>query len=235
MHPSVFGWLGAALSMSLPWPQVLRSCVQRRTTGLSATACWLGVAMPIGWITYGLLAGQQVQVVTNLVTGTAGLAILTVLLITRGELRTRRSLLVSSAGAAAVLAASAGSAILSRVPAIGPARVSLVLGALLAVSAIISAVPQPLALLRDRSQDLSGLSAARWRLAAASGACWLRYGVTSGQFAVWLSASVGLTASVVVLAVLSARREPAELRMPTAAPLRWQDAVTTRSMVMAGA
>jgi uncharacterized protein with PQ loop repeat len=234
MHPSAFGWLGAALSMSLPWPQVLRSCVQRRTTGLSATACWLGVAMPIGWITYGLLSGQRVQVVTNVVTGVAGLAILAVLLITRGELRTRRVLLTSSAGAVAVVVACAGSAALAAVPGFGGPRVSALLGAVLAVSSIVSAVPQPLALLRDRGQDLAGLSPLRWRLAAGAGASWLLYGVTTGQFAVWLSASVGLTAAVVVLAVLAARREPAELRLPTGAPVRWQDTVTTRSLVMAG-
>jgi hypothetical protein len=36
---------------------VSKSCVQRRTDGLPATACTLGVAMPLGWITYGLLNG----------------------------------------------------------------------------------------------------------------------------------------------------------------------------------
>jgi uncharacterized protein with PQ loop repeat len=234
MHSSLFGWLGAALSMSLPWPQVLRSCVRRRTTGLSATACWLGVAMPIGWITYGLLAGQVVQVATNLVTATAGLAILVVLLITRGELRTRRVLLVSSGGAVVVVALSAAGAALATVPGIGGQRVAEVLGMVLAVSSLISAVPQPLALLRDRGQDLTGLSPARWRLAAASGAIWLLYGLTSGQLAVSLSAVVGLTAATIVLTVLATRREPAELRVPVGAPVRWQDAMTTRSMVMAG-
>jgi hypothetical protein len=103
--------------MSLPWPQVWRSCAQRRTVGLSATASWLGIALPIGWITYGLLSGEQVQVVTNTVTGSAGLAVLIALLATRGELWTRRTVLVSGAGAAAVVAACAGSMLLAALPA----------------------------------------------------------------------------------------------------------------------
>ena len=71
MFASALGCLGAALSMTLPWPQVWRSVAHRRTTGLSASACWLGVALPIGWITYGLLRGDRIQVVTNSVTGSA--------------------------------------------------------------------------------------------------------------------------------------------------------------------
>ena len=76
MHPTaLLGWLGAALSIALPWPQFWRSVVRGRIKGLSATACWQGVAMPIGWITYGLLSGEHLQIVTNVVTGVAGLGL----------------------------------------------------------------------------------------------------------------------------------------------------------------
>jgi uncharacterized protein with PQ loop repeat len=234
MHSSTLGWLGAALSMSLPWPQVLRSCVQRRTNGLSASATWLGVALPVGWITYGLLAGQRVQVVTNSVTGTAGLAILVVLLVTRGELRTRRNLLVSASTAALLVATCALSSLLAAVHAVSGSTLAPLLGTVLAVTSVVSAVPQPLALLRDKTQDLAGLSPLRWRLAAGACACWCAYGVTTAQPAVWLSAGVGLIAALVVCTVLNARREPEELRMPAGAPIRWQDSMTTRSLVMAG-
>jgi uncharacterized protein with PQ loop repeat len=234
MHSSALGWLGAALSMTLPWPQVWRSCAQRRTAGLSASASWLGVAMPIGWITYGLLSGERVQVVTNSVTGSAGVAILLVLLATRGELRTRRGLLVSGAGAAAVLAACAGSVLVAELPGVAGARVSPFLGAVLATASLVAAVPQPLALLRDRTQDLAGLSALRWRLAAAACGSWFLYGLTTGQVAVWLSSSVGLSSALIVCGVLAARREPAVVELPIGAPVRWRDSVTTRSFVMAG-
>ena len=76
MHSfALLGWLGAALSMSLPWPQVWRSCVQRRTSGSPPRAAGMGAAMPAGWISYGLLTGEAVQVVTNTVTGRRGLAV----------------------------------------------------------------------------------------------------------------------------------------------------------------
>src|SRR3954463_6585729 len=96
MLTHALGCLGAALSMSLSWPQVYKSCVQRRTRGLSATATALGVAMPGGWITYGLLGGERIQVVTNTVTGTAGLAIMVALLATQPSLRSRRALRASA-------------------------------------------------------------------------------------------------------------------------------------------
>src|SRR4051812_47783213 len=171
MFTSVLGCLGAALSMTLPWPQVWRSCVGRRTTGLSAAACWLGVAIPIGWITYGLLIGDRLQVVSNTVTGAAGFAILVALLMTQPSLRSRRALIGGAAGAIGVLAAATGAAAVG-----GPAAASA-LGGVLAVTAILAAIPQPLSLLRDRTQDLSGLSPLRWRLAAGASSSWFAYGL----------------------------------------------------------
>jgi len=165
------GCLGAALSMSLSWPQVYKSCVQRRTSGLSATASTLGVALPLGWITYGLLSGERLQIVTNLVTVSTGLAIL---------------------------------------------------GAL--------------ALLRDRGQDLSGLSPMRWRLGAGASASWLLYGLGTGQEAVLASATVGLISTSIVCAVLFRRRErtPLTARVTEITASRWRDSITTRNLAMAG-
>jgi uncharacterized protein with PQ loop repeat len=211
MHSTVvLGWLGAALSMALPWPQVWRSVAKGRTSGLCAVACWQGMAMPIGWITYGLLTGETVQVVTNTVTGLAGLAILVTVLVKQGELRSGRRLLTGAAGAAGVLCAAALCAVATAMSDFEPTRVSTFLGSVLAVAATLAAVPQPLSLLRNRTQDLAGLSPLRWRLTAAACACWCTYGLTTGQVAVWLSASVGLTAAVIVCWVLltAGRRAP---------------------------
>lgn len=235
MHSSALGWLGAALSMTLPWPQVWRSCARHQTTGLSATATWLGVALPIGWITYGLLSGQRVQIVTNSVTGSAGLAILVVLLSSERQLRTRRSLLHSAAAAAAVLLACAASALVAALPGVSGTRVSPLLGVVLAATSVVAAVPQPLALLRDRTQDLAGLSPARWRLGAGACGSWMLYGLLTGQTPVWASSSVGLVSALTVCAVLVARRPaPEAIEWPQGTPVRWKDSVTTRSLVMAG-
>ncbi|MEU8615271.1 PQ-loop domain-containing transporter, partial [Actinoplanes sp. NPDC048791] len=129
MHSiALLGWFGAALSITLPWPQVWRSVARGRTKGLSATACWQSTAMPVGWITYGLLTGETVQVVTNTVTGVAGLAVLVTVLLKQSELRTGRKLLVSAAGAAGVLTAAAGSVIAGRLTDIGGPRAAAFLG-----------------------------------------------------------------------------------------------------------
>ncbi|WP_328460992.1 SemiSWEET transporter [Actinoplanes sp. NBC_00393] len=202
----VFGLLGAALSMSLAWPQVYRSCVRRRTSGLSATACMLSVALPIGWMTYGFLIGDPFQVVTNTVTTLTGLAILAALLITQPQLRSGRALLTSAGTAGAVLLAIAGSAALAALPQVTGHRAAALLGTLLAAVSFVSAVPQPLALLRDRSQDLSGLSPLRWWLASAACGSWLLYGLGTGQPAVWASAFVGLTSALIVCGVLVSRQ-----------------------------
>ncbi|MEU4428803.1 SemiSWEET transporter [Actinoplanes sp. NPDC024001] len=206
MLTHLFGFLGAALSMSIAWPQVYRSCVRRRTGGLSATACMLSVAMPVGWVTYGLLIGDALQVVTNTVSSLTGLAILAALLITQPRLRSGRSLLVSAGAAGGVLLAVAGSAALAALPQVTGGRAAALLGTILAAVSLVSAVPQPLALLRDRTQDLSGISPMRWWLASGACASWLCYGVGTGQPAVWASALVGLTSASIVCGVLVSRQ-----------------------------
>jgi len=201
---ALLGWFGAALSIVLPWPQVWRSVARGRTKGLSASACWQGAVMPVGWITYGLLTGETVQVVTNTVTGLAGLAVLVTVLMRQRELRTGRPLLVSAAGAAGVLSAAAGSTAAGLLTGIGGSRAAAFLGAALACSAILGSIPQPLSLLRDRRQDLGGLSPLRWWLAAVACGSWSAYGLATGQPAVWLSALVGLVSALIVCWVLFA-------------------------------
>jgi uncharacterized protein with PQ loop repeat len=238
MLTHALGVLGAAFSMSLSWPQVVKSCVQRRTLGLSPTACTLGVAMPLGWITYGLLDGQRIQVVTNVVTGTAGLAILTALLVTQPAMRSLRALRLSAASAGAVLTAVALSVLVAALPAVRGEQVAPVLGLLLAGVSFLSAIPQPLALLRDRSQDLSGLSPLRWRLGFGACSSWLLYGLATGQPPVAASAFVGLISATIVCSILYLRTEPATtLDSPaplTPAAARWRDSITTRPLAMAG-
>jgi hypothetical protein len=100
-----------------------------------------------------------------------------------------------------------------------------------AVGAAASCV-QPVSLLRDRAQDLSGLSPTRWRLAAGSSASWMGYGWLQAQPTVWLSAAVGLGCSLVVCGFLLRRRpvRPAAELVPLP---RWVPAETR--MVLATA
>ncbi|WP_250038413.1 SemiSWEET transporter [Paractinoplanes maris] len=235
MFIHALGFIAAALSVSLSWPQVYKSCVQRRTSGLSATACALGVAMPFGWITYGLLAGQRIQVLTNVATGLTGLAILSALLITQPQLRSRAALRVSAASGGSVVAAALLALGLAALPGISGHAAASMLGTLLAGISFLSAIPQPLALLRDRDLDLSGLSPLRWRMAAGACASWLAYGVLTGQPPLWASSTVGLISASIVCVVLHKRRE----RRPVAEVTRvirpdWRDSITTRNAAMAG-
>jgi uncharacterized protein with PQ loop repeat len=234
MLTHVLGFFGAALSMSLSWPQVVKSCVQRRTGGLSATATTLGVAMPIGWITYGLLSGERIQVVTNIVTGVAGLAILASLLLTQPQLRSARALRVSVGSAGMVICAAVLSGAAAALPGVRGAQVAPALGLILAGVSFLSAIPQPLALLRDRTQDLSGLSPLRWRLGAGACASWLLYGLGTAQPAVWASALGGLISALIVCTVLYLRREPVPVTAAPGVPIRWRDSITTRTLAMAG-
>jgi uncharacterized protein with PQ loop repeat len=215
MLASALGCLGAALSMTLPWPQVWRSVARRRTTGLSASACWLGVALPIGWITYGLLRGDHIQVVTNSVTGGAAAVILAALLLTRADLRTARTLMLSASGAAGVVLAAALIAATAALPGRSGPEAAAVLGVVLAGTTVVAAIPQPLSLLRDRAQDLSGLSPLRWRLGAGACTSWLGYGLITAQPGVWVSAGAGLGAALIVCTMLvRGARVPAAVRTP---------------------
>ncbi|MCU7725935.1 SemiSWEET transporter [Actinoplanes sp. KI2] len=233
MLTHTLGCLGAALSMTLPWPQVLKACVQRRTSGLSATGSALGAALPIGWITYGWLSGVHLQIVTNVVTGTAGLAIMVALLATQPSMRSGRTLRLTAAAAALVVAPVLLSGLATAVPGVRPSHVASLLGLVLAGVSVIAAVPQPLSLLRNPRQELSGLSPARWWMTVGATVSWLLYGLGTGQPAVWASATVGLVSALIVCTVLHLRRERSSVAIAAGAP-RWRDSVTTRPIAMAG-
>ncbi|GIF05991.1 SemiSWEET transporter [Actinoplanes siamensis] len=232
MSAHAFGFLGAALSMFIAWPQVFLSCVRRRTGGLSPAACLFAVTMPAGWLTYGLLIGDRIQVFSNLLNLVSGLAVLLALLITRPRLRSVRALRGAAGITGTVLFAICVATASAVLPQVTATRAAALLGTVLAVSSFLSAVPQPLALLRNRTQDMSGLSPMRFRLAAAANGSWLVYGLGAGQPAVWASALVGLGSALVVCAVLATRRGPATSTAIATPP--WRESVVTRSLAMSG-
>jgi hypothetical protein len=82
----------------------------------------------------------------------------------------------------------------------------MALGSVISLVAVAAGLPQPLSLLLDRDQDVSGLSPARWRLGAGSCATWVSYGWLIEQPMVYLSAGFGLVCAVVICAVLHVRR-----------------------------
>lgn len=204
--PALLGALAAAFSIALIWPQVWLSVRHRRTSGLSATSCWLGASLNVCWLLYGLLLHDRAQVATNAVVGAANVAILAALLATTPALRTRRALRSTAWSAVALLAVAATAVAAVKVFHAAPAAAGAALGVVISIVGAASAIPQPLSLLRDRAQDLSGLSPARWWLTVASCAAWVSYGAVNHQPAVWGSASIGLLGAITVCAVLTAAR-----------------------------
>jgi uncharacterized protein with PQ loop repeat len=200
------GFLAAAFSIALIWPQVWLSCRHRRTLGLSPTTSWLGVALNLSWLTFGLLIGDPAQIVTNAVVGTGNTAVLAALLLSQPDLREKRMVLRTAAGAAALATLAAGSLVSVAVLGAEPTAVAAAFGSVTSLVGVLAALPQLLSILVDRSQDLSGMSPARWYLGAGAAATWTTYGWLNHQPNVWLGAGFGLVCAVVTCAVLRSRR-----------------------------
>ncbi|NYJ07579.1 SemiSWEET transporter [Petropleomorpha daqingensis] len=218
---AALGFLAAALSICLVWPQVWLSCRRGRTRGLSPAAAWLAVGLNASWLTFGLLTRDPAQIVTNAVVGAGNTAVLAALLFSQSHLRTRTALLRSAAGAAGLVTIAAGSAL--SVVLLGADRVEVgtALGALVSVVGAGTACVQPLSMLRDRTQDLSGLSAIRYRLGAAANASWLSYALLRHEPTVFAAAGIGFGCAVLVCTLLARRSSPsaaAVRALPTRGP-----------------
>jgi len=206
---AALGFLAASLSISNVWPQVWRSCRHGRTSGLSSASSWFAVALNLSWLTFALLIGDPAQVLTHVVVGVGNTAVLVSLVRNRPDLRDRGTLVRTAAGPVALVALAAGSAVAVTVLGADRAAVATVLGAVITTVGVAAAVPQPLSLLTDRTQDLSGLSPARWWLGAGSGSMWVTYGWLSGQSITWLTSGFGLCCALVICGVLVVRRPAA--------------------------
>src|SRR3954454_9264418 len=128
---AALGFLAATLSITVIWPQVWRSCRHGRTLGLSPTSSWLGVALNVCWLTFGVLIGDPAQIVTNAVVGVGNTAVLTALLIAQPHLRSRRMLLRTAACSAGLAALAAGSITAVALFGADPAAVSVALGSVI--------------------------------------------------------------------------------------------------------
>jgi uncharacterized protein with PQ loop repeat len=202
---AVFGFLAAALSISVIWPQVWLSCRHGRTLGLSPTSSWLGVALNLCWLSFGLLTGDLAQVLTHAVVGAGNTAVLGALLLFQPHLRSRRVLLRTATGAAGLAALAVGSMAAAAFFGAAPAAVAVALGSVIGLVGAATALLQPLRLVLNPSLDLSGLSPARWRMGAGSSASWATYGVLIDQPMVWLSSGFGLGCSLVMCVMLRSR------------------------------
>jgi uncharacterized protein with PQ loop repeat len=212
------GILATSLSISLVWPQVWLCCRRRRTGGLSPTASFLSVALNLSWLTFGLLTRDPAQSVTNMVGGLGNAAVLVALLVTRPQLRAWRMLARNASAAAGLVVFAAGGIASMMVLGTGPAADAAAIGAVTSVVGAATSCVQPLSLVRDRAQDLSGLSRSRWLLSACANLTWAGYGWLQDRPAVWGSAAVGLCCALVVCAFLLPRRSPRPVGTPVLVP-----------------
>ena len=205
---AALGFLAAALSITVTWPQVWRSCRLGRTLGLSPTGSWLAVALNLCWLTFGILIGDSAQILTNAVVGVGNTAVLAALLMAQPQLRSRRMLLRTAPGAAGLAALAAGSVAGVALLGADPAAVAVTLSSIIGLIGAAAALLQPLSVLRNRTQDMSGLSPARWGLGAGSCASWVSYGWLIDQPSIWLSAGFGLCCALVMCVILRTRPTP---------------------------
>ena len=205
---AALGFLAAALSITVVWPQVWLSCRHGRTLGLSPAGSWLAVGLNLCWLTFGLLVGDAPQIATHAVVGAGNTAVLAALLLTQPHLRSTQALTRTAAGAAALAILAVGS-VVAVVLGAATAAVAVALSGVATLVGIVAALPQLLGILLDRTADLSGMSPERWYLGAGSCASWTAYGWLLAQPTVWLSAGVGLVCAVATCVVLRSRRPAA--------------------------
>src|SRR5688500_2009852 len=136
---AVLGFLAAALSISVIWPQVWLSCRHGRTLGLSPTSSWLGVALNLCWLSFGLLTGDLAQVLTHAVVGAGNTAVLAALLLSQPYLRSRRVLLRTATGGAGLAALAVGSMAAAVFLGAAPAVVAAVLGSVIGLVGAVAA------------------------------------------------------------------------------------------------
>src|SRR3954453_726047 len=137
---AALGFLAAALSISVVWPQVWRSCRHGRTRGLSPTGTWLGVGLNLCWLTFGILIGDPAQIATNVVVGAANTAVLVSVLVTQPHLRSSRMLLRTGTGALGLAALAAVSMLAVILHDAQPADVEATLGPVISVIGALAAL-----------------------------------------------------------------------------------------------
>ena len=188
----MFGCAAAVLSIGLNAPQAWRSCVGRRTAGLSPAARWLAVVQASTWLAYGVAEHVPLQVLTNSVCLALHLSVLGALLALDPAARGRRVLPPQAALTVAWLAVVVACARTGAAP----------VGALAAGAGAVSVVPQLWRLARERGADSSGVSVATTVLSLVAALCWTAHGLALTSAAVVLPSLAAAVAAAWTLVLL---------------------------------
>ncbi len=184
------GWAATTCVIGLHLPQVWRTCVRGRTAGVPSSRAWVAMAVSVMWLGYGLYGGGVVQIVLN---GTT--LVLNALLLAR--LLPGRGVRPALGGLALVVAS------VLAVVGLGESSGLFAVGVLGAIAGTVIYVPQLLAVRTAVAVD--GVSPVSLWLQAASGSCWLGYGLLRHEVVVWTPNVFVLITTAWTLAVLHRR------------------------------
>ncbi|MBN8579720.1 MAG: hypothetical protein J0L96_03530 [Anaerolineae bacterium] len=183
--PSILGFVGTIIGLVRAVPQLVRLLRARGAFGVSVDTAATSSIVSLGWAVYGLLTGQTYVV---LATGSSGLifAVITVMALRYG--RSLREFRVAPLWLVVLLVT-------------GFVFGTNVLGIVLALSALVSNIPQILVAYRE--DNLKGLSLGTWLLSLSDGLVWGTYALLQQDVSIIASGAFqSITSGLIVARIL---------------------------------
>jgi uncharacterized protein with PQ loop repeat len=183
--PSILGFVGTIIGLVRAVPQLVRLLRARGAFGVSVDTAATSSIVSLGWAVYGLLTGQTYVV---LATGSSGLifAVITVMALRYG--RSLREFRVAPLWLVVLLVT-------------GFVFGTNVLGIVLALSALVSNIPQILVAYRE--DNLKGLSLGTWLLSLSDGLVWGTYALLQQDVSIIASGTFqSITSALIVARIL---------------------------------
>ncbi len=180
--PSVLGFVGTIIGLVRAVPQLVRLLSARGAFGVSVDTAATSSIVSLGWAVYGLLTSQTYVV---LATGSSGLifAVITVMALRYG--RSVREFRVAPLWLVVLLVT-------------GFVFGTNVLGIVLALSALVSNIPQILVAYRE--DNLNGLSLGTWLLSLSDGLVWGTYALLQQDVSIIASGAFQSVTSALIVA-----------------------------------
>jgi uncharacterized protein with PQ loop repeat len=197
------GYIGAALSVGMVVPQLIRTLRHPRLGGVSAMSWLITAACCFTWLLYGIKGQVWPQIPGNalLVPGAAAIVLAVPARLSRAQ---RAGLLSATAGALILVT------VLARADVLGYLAFALTL---------IAATPQVITSVRRHQAGRSAVSIPSWLMRGGSQVFWLCYGLIMHNGPTALSAVVVLVSVAIVIAIESAALISARLARRQAGPL----------------
>ncbi len=192
--PSVLGFVGTIIGLVRAVPQLVRLLSARGAFGVSVDTAATSSIVSLGWAVYGLLTSQTYVV---LATGSSGLifAVITVMALRYG--RSVREFRVAPLWLVVLLVT-------------GFVFGTNVLGIVLALSALVSNIPQILVAYRE--DNLNGLSLGTWLLSLSDGLVWGTYALLQHDVSIIASGAFqSITSALIVARILVQQSHKREL------------------------